>query len=158
MANIIMANDYSIRTTQFAINETYDINDLTFYIDNNFNSSSIYITLTDECGTSDIIPLKYYENRQSYKIYKIDCKNNIRVKPEKVSINILLYSENDVKLSNNIDVKISFDNYMLSHQFYITKEVSNTVNTIYEKIVDITNINIDLYDKIVKVAEKYDYK
>lgn len=152
MANIILKEDYSIKTVKLNQNEAYDLSDLLFYIPNKFNCSHVFVLLSDSTMI-DIVPLHYAENYQAYKIYKMDYSNSIRINSGMVKLKVLLFDEMQmaVSMSNeNIEFNAVIDNYKIAHQLAITMELNNAVTDIYNKIMKLTDMNIDIYEKMME--------
>ena len=45
--NIILNEDYSLRTTKMSQSELYDLSDINFFIPNKFNSCDVFTILTN---------------------------------------------------------------------------------------------------------------
>ena len=153
LANVLLNEDFSIRTTQLNKTETYELSDLLFYVPNVFNCSHIFILLTDSMGMTDIIPLQFIGNHQSHKKYKVSYSNSIRVKSGIVTLQMLIFNSSTHQCNisiDNISLNASIKNYKATHQLAITMELNSFVKDLYDKIVKLTNVNIELYDKIMK--------
>ena len=154
LANIILKEDYSINAVKIKENDACDLSDLSFYIPNKFSNCNVFILITD-CKITDIIPLKYDGIYQHYKMYRVKYDTPIRADSGKMKVKILLfdYDSMDVCVSENIEINCSIENYKLSHQFAITMEINNTLTETYKKIIELTNMNISIYEKISEVCK-----
>lgn len=148
--NILINEDYSIKTTQFESKKVYDLSELLFFIPNIFNCCSIFILITDSVGVNDIIPLQFTGNYKNYKNYKINYSNSIRIKSGKIKIKILLIDSqtNELNVSECFYCDICIDNYKIAHHLVITNELNTNIKNIYDKILRLTEINTDIYDNI----------
>lgn len=152
LANIILQENFTIKTVKLNQNETYDLSELTFYIPNKFNCSHIFVLITDSTLT-DIVPLQYDGSYQSYKTYKMNYANTIRVKPGLVKLSILLYDgkqENALMSNGSIKFNANIENYKIAHQLAITMELNTALKETYNKIMELTTMNIDIYEKMME--------
>ena len=156
--NIILDEDYSLRATKMSQSELYDLSDTNFFIPNKFNSCNVFAILTNSVGLTEIIPLNFIENSHSYKKYKVTYSNSIRVDSGEMEIKIVLVDLNshEVCLSsgNKVICNITVDNYKIAHQVATTNELSSLVSDLYKKIERMTEMNIDIYEKIMEVSNK----
>lgn len=151
--NVILNEDYTLRTTKMSQSESYDLSDINFFIPNKFNSCNVFIVLINSVGLTDIVPLNFIENIHSYKKYKITYSNSIRVDSGENEIKIVLVDSNgrEVYISSGDKVicNITVDNYKIARQVAITNELSLSVYELYKKIEQMTEMNIDIYEKIM---------
>lgn len=155
LANIILKEYYSINAAKINYNDTYDLSELFFYIPNKFNNSYIFILITDST-INDIIPLQYDSICHSYKIYRVKYDNQIRVKSGKLKIRILVFNDKEMDISmskESIEINCTVENYKLAHQLAITMEINSALTETYNKIVELTNMNISIYEKISEVCK-----
>lgn len=150
MANIIIDDKLNIRTTQFKNDELYSFSDLFFYVSDRYNNYGVYLIVSNTNNVSDIIQLDYYNCANGYKIYTINYNKKTRIQSGDCKISILLLDNNisQCYTSQSMNVNINIENYQLSHQLCITKEISQTIDSLYNKIIELTNMNINLYEKI----------
>lgn len=155
MGNIILNDDLQITTTKLTPTDINELGELSFYVSKKFNEYNIFISLIDSQGAFDIVPLAYSKDAANYKVYHIDCKNELRIKSGKCKMTFFAFDANlqDCKTSKTLSINLSIENYNLFHQTYLTRKVVNDVANYYDKIVKMTNMNIELYDKIMKGAE-----
>ena len=151
--NIILDEDYSLRTTKMSQSELYDLSDINFFIPNKFNSCNVFTILTNSVGLTEIIPLNFIENSHSYKKYKVTDSNSIRVDSGEIEIKIVLVDLNShevcISSGNKLICNITVDNYKIAHQVATTNELSSLVSDLYKKIERMTEMNIDIYEKIL---------
>ena len=156
--NIILDEDYSLRTTKMSQSELYDLSDINFFIPNKFNSCNVFTILTNSVGLTEIIPLNFIENNHSYKKYKVTYSNSIRVDSGEMEIKIVLVDSNShevcISSGNKVICNITVDNYKIAHQVATTNELSSLVSDLYKKIERMTEMNIDIYEKMVEVSSK----
>lgn len=155
--NIILNEDYSLRTTKMSQSELYDLSDINFFIPNKFNSCNVFIALINSVGLTDIIPLNFTENSQSYKKYKVTYTNSIRVQSGTVKIKIILVDSNNHSViisCGDVTCNITTENYKIGHQVAITYELNTSMQNMYLKMQELTEMNIDIHEKIMEVGNK----
>ena len=157
--NVILNEDYTLKTTKMSQSESYDLSDINFFIPNKFNSCNIFTILTNSVGLTEIIPLNFIENSHSYKKYKVTYSNSIRVDSGEMEIKIVLVDSNShevcISSGNKVICNITVDNYKIAHQVATTNELSSLVSDLYKKIERMTEMNIDIYEKIMEVSGKW---
>ena len=156
--NIILDEDYSLRATKMSQSELYDLSDINFFIPNKFNSCNVFTILTNSVGLTEIIPLNFIENSNSYKKYKVTYSNSVRVDSGEMEIKIVLVDSNShevcISSGDKVICNITVDNYKIAHQVATTNELSSLVSDLYKKIERMTEMNIEIYEKMVEVSSK----
>ena len=148
--NIIL-NDNTIRTTKFNKEEVYELSDINIYIPNDQKHTNAYIILKNQQGIYDIIPIELVEKTTTHKKYRITYTNSIRISSDEVEIKVLLLDvENNYSciISDSLICNINVDNYKISHQTVISEQLGNSIKTMYGKINQLTEMNINIYEKI----------
>ena len=157
--NVILNEDYTLKTTKMSQSESYDLSDINFFIPNKFNSCNVFVVLINSVGLTEIIPLNFIENSHSYKKYKVTYSNSIRVDSGEIEIKIVLVDSNShevyISSGNKLICNITVDNYKIAHQVATTNELSSLVSDLYKKIERMTEMNIDIYEKIMEVSGKW---
>ena len=157
--NIILNEDYSLRATKMSQSELYDLSDINFFIPNKFNSCNVFTILTNSVGLTEIIPLNFIENNNSYKKYKVTYSNSIRVNSGEIEIKMVLVDSNShevcISSGNKVICNITVDNYKIARQVAITNELSLSVYELYKKIEQMTEMNIDIYERIMEVSNTW---
>ena len=152
--NIILNEDYSLRTTNMSQSKIYDLSDINFFIPNKFNSCNVFTILTNSVGLTEIIPLNFIENSHSYKKYKVTYTNSIRVDSGVVEIKIILIDLNNrdifISCGDRLFCNIAVENYKIARQLAITNELNTTIHELYKKIEQMTEMNIDIYERIME--------
>lgn len=156
--NVILNEDYTLRTTKMSQSESYDLSDINFFIPNKFNSCNVFIVLINSVGLTDIIPLNFIENSHSYKKYKITYSNSIRVDSGEIEIKIVLVDSTSrevcISSGDKLICNITMDNYKIARHVAITNELSLSVYELYKKIEQMTEMNIDIYERIMEGSNK----
>lgn len=148
--NIIL-NDNTIRTTKFNKEETYELSDINIYIPNDQKHTNAYIILKNQQGIYDIIPIELVEKTTTHKRYKITYTNPIRIPSGEIEIKVLLLDiENNYSciISDNLICNINIDNYRIAYQTVISEQLGNSIKTMYEKINQLTEMNINIYEEM----------
>lgn len=157
--NIILNEDNSLRTTKFNSDETYELSDMNIYIPNDVVYTNIYIVLINKLGINDIIPLELSERTATHRKYRFTYTNPIRINSGEVEIKLLLIDvDNNYSsiVSDEIKCNINIDNYQICYQTVISEQLGNSIKSLYEKIKQLTEMNIEIYDKIMKGSEEND--
>lgn len=154
MVNIILDDNFTIRVTKLVDDKQYDFSELQFYIPNTFNDSYICVYIIGDNKIAEIIPLQFVSNYNSYKIYKISYNNKIRISSGKISLKIIVISDNICTQSvNSVDLQIIVDSYNISHKLLVMKEFEKYIQTMYEKILNLTNLNIKISEDLLKGSD-----
>ena len=148
MGNIILNEELHISATK--LQEVNDIESLSFYVSKKYANSNICIAITDSRGIFDIIPLTFLKAETNYKVYHIDCKNKLRIQSGQCKITFFVFDKEfeNCCASNTFSLDLSVENYNLFRQTYINRELCNEIAITYEKILKMTEINIEIYDKM----------
>lgn len=157
--NIILNEDNSLRTTKFNSDKTYELSDMNIYIPNDVTYTNIYIVLINKLGINDIIPLELSERTATHRKYRFTYTNPIRINSGEVEIKLLLIDvDNNYSsiVSDEIKCNINIDNYQICYQTVISEQLGNSIKSMYEKIKQLTEMNIEIYDKIMKGSEEND--
>ena len=156
MANIILMDNFNIRTTSFSATSTYGLEELLFYIPNKMNEANVYIMIVDSAGTKDIVPLQFVGNHNEHKKYKINHSTSIRIKSGECQMYILTIDSktNMINTSTKMIIKLSMENYKLMRQLYVVNELNNSMSAIYEKILNMSEMNVELYEKMLALKEE----
>lgn len=157
--NIILNEDNSLRTTKFNSDKTYELSDMNIYIPNDVTYTNIYIVLINKLGINDIIPLEIVERTTTHRKHRFTYTNPIRINSGEVEIKLLLIDvDNNYSsiVSDEIKCNINIDNYQICYQTVISEQLGNSIKSMYEKIKQLTEMNIEIYDKIMKGSEEND--
>ena len=157
--NIILNKDCTLRTTKFNRDNTYELSDMNFYIPNELNYSNLYVILISKLGIYDIIPIELFERTATHRKYKITYTNPIRINSGDVDIKLLLMDVNNnysAIVSGDLICSVNIDNYRIAYQTIISEQVSSNVAKAYDKIKELTEMNIEIYEKVLKGSETSD--
>nr|DAD59762.1 MAG TPA: hypothetical protein [Bacteriophage sp.] len=150
MANIVLDDKNKIRANK--LSDVNDISDIEIYISTQFNYDSIKVLIFDENNIYDVCSLIKLDERMNFHICKLDFSSTIRISNGDCQIGLIRI---DVKnhtcyTTNFIDVNLDVKNYAASHLTFVSTELNNSINELYQKIVSMTEMNIEIYDKINK--------
>ncbi|MEE1084274.1 MAG: hypothetical protein UH850_11175 [Paludibacteraceae bacterium] len=120
------------------------------------NGVNVYVMIVDAAGTKEVLPVQFAGTHNDYKKYKINCSASIRIKSGPCKMYILTIDPNTnlINTSTKIDVQISVENYKLMHQLYIVSELNSSIGSMYEKILNMTEMNIELYEKMSALKQE----
>ncbi|WP_288681624.1 hypothetical protein [uncultured Eubacterium sp.] len=151
MANIVLDENDCIRANKLSSGNN-DVSDIEFYIPSVFNYNSIKILIFDENNIYDVCSLIKLDERSNYTVCKLDLSSTIRVSSGNMKIGFIRIDvQNHTAYTTNfIDVDLSVDNYAASHLTFVSTELNNSISELYQKIVSMTEMNIEIYDKINK--------
>lgn len=150
MGNIILNDDLHISTTKLSTESSNDLEGLSFYVSKKYNESNICVAITDCYGVFDIIPLTHLRTDANYKVYCIDCKNGIRISSGECKMIFFVFDKQlqNCKASDSLVIDLDVENYNLFHQTYLSRKILNGISDYYEKILKMTNVNIEIYNKL----------
>ena len=156
MTNIILMDNLNIRATSFNAKNTYGLEELLFYIPSKMNGLGVYLMIVDSAGTRDIVPLQFDGIHNEYKKYKINYAASIRSKSGECQLYILTVDSktNSINTSGKMDIQLSVENYKLMRQLYIVNELNTSMGSMYEKMLNMTEMNIDLYEKMSALVQE----
>ena len=156
MTNIILMDNLNIRATSFNAKNTYGLEELLFYIPTKMNGLGVYLMIVDAAGTRDIVPLHFDGIHNEYKKYKINYSASIRSKSGECQLYILTIDSktNTINTSGKMDIQLSIENYKLMRQLYIVNELNTSMGSMYEKMLNMTEMNIDLYEKMSALVQE----
>lgn len=103
--------------------------------------------------------LELSERTATHKKYRFTYANPIRINSGEVEIKLLLIDiDNNYSaiISDNLICNINIDNYQICYQTVISEQLGNSIKSMYEKIKQLTEMNIEIYDKIMKGSETND--
>lgn len=155
--NIIMNKDCTLRTTKFNRDNTYELSDIDVYIPNDFNYTNLYIVLVSKLGVYDIVPIEFFERTATHRKYKITYNNPIRISSGDVEVKLLLMDVNknySSIISGDLVCSVNIDNYRIAYQTVISEQLGKTVAKTYDKIRELTEMNIKIYGKILNGSDK----
>lgn len=156
MANIILMDNLNIRATSFNAKSTYGLEELLFYIPSKMNGLGVYLMIVDSAGTRDIVPLQFDGIHNEHKKYKINYAASIRSKSGECQLYILTVDSktNAINTSGKMSIQLSIENYKLMRQLYIVNELNISMGSMYEKMLNMTEMNIDLYEKMSALVQE----
>ena len=150
MANIVLDDKNKIRANK--LSDVNDISDIEIYISTQFNYDSVKVLIFDKDNIYDVCSLIKLDERMNFHICKLDFSSTIRISNGDCQIGLIII---DVKnhtcyTTNFIEVNLDVKNYAASHLTFVSTELNNSINELYQKIVSMTEMNIEIYDKINK--------
>lgn len=149
MANIVLDDKNGIRANRLS-SDNNDISDIEFYIPVQYNYDSIKVLIFDKDNIYDVCSLIKLDERTNYSVCKLDFSSTIRISSGDCSIGLIRI---DIKnhtcyTTNFLDVNLNIKSYLASHLTFISTELNSSISELYQKIVSMTEMNIEIYDKI----------
>lgn len=131
----------------FNPNQVYNLEDLIFYFPKNKNITP-FLLLKDSYETKDVLKLTKSGMDKNYIIYSVSIDSSISAKNGYVDMSILTLEDDIVKTSPKTQISLNFDNFMIAKRTYILDEISRNLASTYQKIEELTKMNIEIYQNI----------
>ena len=150
MPNIIFDGDRKIRFTDMDLSKQYDLNDLRFYIPRDKNIRVLYCLFKDDQKTCESIELSEtpYDSN-TYTCYKAIVEQSFLLDSGNLMLTLFgICKSSETVVSEVFSVNVNVDNYNHATKLYWADKVSVSVADYYNKIVQLTNMNIEILSKI----------
>jgi hypothetical protein len=142
----------SLRLVKFNPEETYNLEDLDFYIPSNLRNATPFLLIKDSEGTKDILKMTKTQSGHAYNIYSVSLDNAIKVIDGKSSI-IVLVLTNDFMRSAASEIILSYANIKEGMKLNLIESFSNYLTTVYDKVQKLTEMNLEIYKTIEGVSK-----
>lgn len=154
MANIIINDDLSVRTTSYDLHKSYPIAELDFFIPVKYSNFKLYVIIKDQNDIIDICDLRYTNTHGNYSCCNISPTQCLRIVTGKSTLYIVLLNieTREIYLTKDVQADIQVEFHKLSHKIYALNELTSEIGTMYEKIVQMSDVNVDIYEKIQGMA------
>ena len=147
MPNIIFEDGGHLRTTQCSTDETYGVESLSFYIPNSYNDVNVFLVLRNSQNLCEIVELTKVKRDKNHMVYQIAAKQSLRVSNDLMTLAILILGSNGIySFSNEVQMNLNTNNYMITRQIYIAQQVGALVQDYYKKILALTEENRNIYN------------
>lgn len=149
MGNIVLDDKNEIRANRLSSSNN-DISDIEFYIPVDYHYDSIKVLIFDKDNIYDVCSLIKLDERTNYSVCKLDLSSTIRISSGDCSIGLIrIDTKNHTCYTTNfLDVNLNVKSYLASHLTFISTELNNSISELYQKIVSMTEMNIEIYAKI----------
>ena len=131
----------------FNPNQVYNLEDLIFYFPKNRNITP-FLLLKDSYEIKDVLKLTKSGMDKNYIIYSVSIDSGISAKNGYVDMSILTLEDDIIKTSPKTQISLNFDNFMIAKRTYILDEISRNLASTYQKIEELTKMNIEIYQNI----------
>lgn len=149
---IIYNKDKDLRLIEDALDNNLD--NLHFYIPKKLQGN-FYCRLVDSNESESILKLsKSDSNDKLYNIYKVSLDNFIACENGNMQLSIIFIENNLPYTSNNIQLNLNCDNMKSIAQLYYIDSLTMEVINKYKKIIQLTEMNINIYNDIQEVVNK----
>ena len=149
---IIYNKDKDLRLIEDALDNNLD--NLHFYIPKKLQGN-FYCRLVDSNESESILKLsKSDSNDKHYNIYKVSLDNFIACENGNMQLSIIFIENNLPYTSNNIQLNLNCDNMKSIAQLYYIDSLTMEVINKYKKIIQLTEMNINIYNDIQEVVNK----
>ncbi len=142
----------SLRLVKFNPEETYNLEDLDFYIPSNLRNATPFLLIKDAEGTKDILKMTKTQSGHAYNIYSVSLDNAIKVIDGKSSIIVLILT-NDFMRSGASEISLSYQSFKEGIKLNLIENFSHYLSTVYNQIQELTKMNIDIYKSIEGVTK-----
>lgn len=149
---IIYNKDKDLRTIEDALDNSLD--NLHFYIPKKLQGN-FYCRLVDSNEFESILKLSKSDNNDKlYNIYKVSLDNFIGCGNGNIKLSILHIENNIPYISADIQLNLIFDKCKSAMQLYFMDDLTSEVINKYKKIVELTEMNINIYNDIKETIDK----
>lgn len=149
---IIYNKDKDLRTIEDALDNNLD--NLHFYIPKKLQGN-FYCRLVDSNESESILKLSKSDNSDKlYDIYKVSLDNFISCGNGNIKLSILHIENNIPYISADIQLNLIFDKCKSAMQLYFMDDLTSEVINKYKKIVELTEMNINIYNDIKETIDK----
>ena len=149
---IIYNKDKDLRTIEDALDNSLD--NLHFYIPKKLQGS-FYCRLVDSNESESILKLSKSDSSDKlYDIYKVSLDNFISCGNGNIKLSILHIENNIPYISADIQLNLIFDKCRSAMQLYFMDDLTSEVINKYKKIVELTEMNINIYNDIKETIDK----
>ena len=131
----------------FNPNQVYNLEDLIFYFPKNRNITP-FLLLKDSYETKDVLKLTKNGMDKNYIIYSVSIDSDISAKNGYIDMSVLTLEDDIIKTSPKTQISLNFDNFMIAKRTAILDEVSRNLASTYQKIEELTKMNIEIYQNI----------
>lgn len=149
---IIYNKDKDLRTIEDALDNSLD--NLHFYIPKKLQGS-FYCRLVDSNESESILKISKSDSSDKlYDIYKVSLDNFISCGNGNIQLSILHIENNIPYISADIQLNLIFDKCKSAMQLYFMDDLTSEVINKYKKIVELTEMNINIYNDIKETIDK----
>ena len=149
---IIYNKDKDLRTIEDALDNSLD--NLHFYIPKKLQGS-FYCRLVDSNESESILKISKSDSSDKlYDIYKVSLDNFISCGNGNIKLSILYIENNIPYISADIQLNLIFDKCKSAMQLYFMDDLTSEVINKYKKIVELTEMNINIYNDIKETIDK----
>ena len=149
---IIYNKDKDLRIIEDALDNSLD--NLHFYIPKKLQGN-FYCRLVDTNETESILKISKTDSSDKlYNIYKVSLDNFVACCNGDIKLSIFHIENNLPYISNDIQVKLCFDKCKSMMQLYFMDNLTTEVVNKYKKIIELTEMNINIYKDIKEVVDK----
>ena len=149
---IIYNKDKDLRIIEDALDNSLD--NLHFYIPKKLQGN-FYCRLVDTNETESILKLaKSDSSDKLYDIYKVSLDNFVSCVNGKIDLSILHLEDRLPYISSSVHLDINFDKCKTAMQLYFMDDLTSHIVGKYKKIVELTEMNINIYKDIKEVLDK----
>lgn len=150
---VIYEKDKSLRLLDFNETEYYQLEDLKFYIPKEFKED-FFVLLTDAQDVKTVLKLnKTQDVHKKYSIYAVDGSSMVTTEPGKTAISIFYIDNNTFQTSNSFKANLQYDNFNYISQLMFLQKLDRKLAERFDKIKQMTQLNINLYKDIEEVLE-----
>ena len=134
-------------------NSTVDLVDLYFYIPKELRSN-FYCRLTDINKTEEIVKLVQTDSLDKvYNIYQISLDNYITCVNGQTTLSLISITDDLFKKSDDLDIDINYDAFRTGINISLIARMDADVASQYEKIVKLTELNIQIHKDIEEASK-----
>lgn len=135
--------------------EKVQLNNLRIYIPKSFSLDLFAVIQKDNQNNGNLIKLsRTSEYNKNFDILKPSLDNVISASEGESKIALLYFEADTLSSTNSLPINIGYENFEQGGRMYFLNQLSDEVTSAYNKIQQLTELNIQLYRDIREVAEK----
>ena len=151
MANFIMNEAGSIRSTQFSPSIEYDIGEICFYVPQSI-SGQVFLVVRGENNLYEIVELTRAKGIQQGTniLYKLSLEQPLRIDKATATMYLLVINTQDgsYMISSQFKVKITCEKYKIARSVYLSQQVGQKVQYLYTQMLALTEENRKIADEL----------
>ena len=155
MVNVIYRGDKKIDLTSFNKITTYDLTDIRFFIPNTKGLSFLYCVFKDKSGNMDSVELSSVTCEQkNYFCYTFNIEQSLSIKSGELTLFLFgIYGDNSTIITDEFIINLNVENFNIANQLYLINKLDNNILNYYNKIVQLTEMNVNIISDMKELKE-----
>lgn len=155
MVNIIYNGNNTVRFTQLDTKKSYNLTDLRIFIPDNKKLISLFCVFKNDNNDFDTIKLSQStSDSKNYNCYVFTPEQVISLGSGKLKLFLFgIYEDKTFLFTDEFEMNLVFENYNLTGQLYMLHQLNSEIANYYNKIVSMTELNIQISKDIKETIE-----